>query len=1513
MSRIFLSHSSADEREAVALNFWLSENGWDDVFLDIDPRRGLVAGERWQEALRKAADRCEAVVFIVSPAWARSKWCLAEFLLAKSLHKRIFGVMLKEVPIGELPTEMTAEWQLCRLVGGGSTESIRFTYREAPDEITFLVEGMRRLKDGLHKAGLMADYFPWPPEDDPQRAPFRGLEPLDASDAAVFFGRDVEILRGLDALRGMRDSFDKKLLVILSASGTGKSSFLRAGLIPRLVRDDRHFFPLTPIRPEREPLYGERGLAHALHSAQAALKLPAANLGDIKARLRQGPAALAELLRQLQDAASRRILALPEGAKPPTLVLAVDQAEELFNADAGSEARSFLQLIGSVLRAGSQDDVSVIASVPTPLPLLVAFTVRSDRYEPLQTAPELAGLQSVVFDDLKPMQPTRFREVILGPAKRASAAGRKLVIEPVLVDKLVEECHEGADTLPLLGLTLSRLYRDYGGDGDLRLDEYKEMGGLANIVKTEAESILAADTATRERQLEALRAAFIPWLATINPQNDQLMRRVVRRTELPPESTALIDALAEKRLLLTDRRDGVTVVEVAHEALLRQWDVLATWLEAEREDLKDADVLERAVQAWKKSGRKHAWLMEGERLAIAEVLAAKSGFSKRLNECQEFLLASRRREDAKLDEEERRRRAELDAAHELALEQQKRAEIDARARLDAEANAGRLKNEQRRLIWALAGVVLIAVIAVGMFSRARLSEQQAKESSVRATAMRLATEAHAMLSGGRMEGDERALLQIIAGHRLSPGAVDGELWNALLKKHVLLLLMRSEESISSVAISPDGTRIVVGTFDNSLRLWDAKSGQALGLPFEGHEDIVYSVAFSPDGHRIVSGSADKTLRLWDAETGRQIGKPLQGHEDSVFSVAFSPNGRDIVSGSRDNTLRLWNVNTGEPIGAPFQGHTSSVHSVAFSSEGRRIVSGSSDKTVRQWDAMTGTPLGVPLRGHTDDVYSVGFSPDGSRIVSGGSDETLRLWDAQSGQPLGEPLKGHKNPISSVVFSPNGRRLVSGSWDMTLRLWDAQTGQPLGEPLTGHDNMVRGVAFSPDGCCIVSGGTDKSLRLWAAETDQSIGIPLTGHKEQVSSVAFSSDGHRIVSGSWDGNIRLWDAKSGQALGSPLLADKGGISAVAFGADNKHVVSDEGRNIRLFNIQTGLSIWRSTEGHEGSVSSVAFSIDGHSIVSGSWDKTVRRWDANTGQALGKPLEGHKDIVSSVAFSPNGRRILSGSWDGTLRLWSTESGVPLGAPFEGHQEPVLSVAFSPDGNRIVSASRDHTLRLWDASTGQRLGAPFEGHTDWVTSTAFSPDGNRIASGSSDGTFRLWDVQTGQPLGAPVEAHMGGVNSVAFSPDGSRIVSGGVDNTLRVWPGPAALPDELCAKLTRNMSRQQWRFWVSAGIEYQCQCPGLPIAPDDPNTKVAPQRCPGTPAESHFPLNHPRPNGRIGRSPAFGQNRLDRQLLGQSGHWGSVRPTAAMRRFAVVTLEVVSNDRSVLLAINGINPKAT
>ncbi|KAJ3874902.1 hypothetical protein F5051DRAFT_472557, partial [Lentinula edodes] len=350
--------------------------------------------------------------------------------------------------------------------------------------------------------------------------------------------------------------------------------------------------------------------------------------------------------------------------------------------------------------------------------------------------------------------------------------------------------------------------------------------------------------------------------------------------------------------------------------------------------------------------------------------------------------------------------------------------------------------------------------------------------------------------------------------------------------------------IHSVQYSPKGDKIGTGCDDNTVRIWDARTGTQIGVPLQGHDDGVSSVAFSPDGTIIVSGSQDKTLRMWDARTGTQIGEPLQGHEDWVSSVAFSPDGTRIVSGSGDKTLRMWDARTGTQIGEPLEGHDNWVRSSVFSPDGTRIVSGSYDKTLRMWDARTGTQIGEPMQGHDDGISSVAFSPDGTRIVSGSGDKTLRMWDARTGTQIGEPLQGHDDGVSSVAFSPDGTRIVSGSGDSTLRMWDARTATQIGVPLQGHDDWVSSVAFSPDGTRIVSGSDDKTLRMWNARTGTQIGEPLQGHDDWVRSVAFSPDGTRIVSGSDDKTLRMWDARTGTQIGEPLQGHDDWVSSVAF---------------------------------------------------------------------------------------------------------------------------------------------------------------------------------------------------------------------------------------------------------------------------------------------------------------------------------------------------------------------------------
>ena len=348
MSRIFISHSSANNAEAIALRAWLVSQGWEDIFLDLDPERGLKAGERWQAALKKAAERCELVIFLLSPAWAESKWCLAEFLLAKNFNKHIFGVIVKSTPLADLPSEMTAEWQLVDLTVGKRDHLI--TVAPPPDDetvsVAFASDGLERLRIGLMQAGLDARYFAWPPDNDPDRAPYRGMEPLDAEDAGIFFGRDGPTVIGLDLLRGLRDNPPPRLLVILGASGAGKSSFLRAGLIPRLARESQHFLPLPVIRPERAVLSGASGLIASLEKA-----FREAGLGRTRAEIRKaveaGPSGIASLLTEfLNENTTTPVDAGGQTLRPPTLILPIDQAEELFHTECAQEVSRVLEHSG---------------------------------------------------------------------------------------------------------------------------------------------------------------------------------------------------------------------------------------------------------------------------------------------------------------------------------------------------------------------------------------------------------------------------------------------------------------------------------------------------------------------------------------------------------------------------------------------------------------------------------------------------------------------------------------------------------------------------------------------------------------------------------------------------------------------------------------------------------------------------------------------------------------------------------------------------------------------------------------------------------------------------------------------------------------------------------------------------------------------------------------------------------------------------------------------------------------
>jgi WD40 repeat protein len=1326
--------------------------------------------------------------------------------------------------------------------------------------------------------------------------PYPGLRPFDACELPLFFGREAHVSRLIEILHS------KRFLSVVGPSGSGKSSLVRAGLLPALAMGwpgELSDWRMAIMRPGDRPL---RRLAEALlrpdvlgtelgalgYGEQGQVTEPANLPALIEGALRGPAQALADLV---TDADRHR------GPQPAfNLLVLVDQFEELFRfADQGQrqvdEAEAFVQLLLAAARAGQG----------AALRIHVVLTMRTDALHEcarFMDLPEAINQGQYLVPRLKQDE---LRRAITEPARVFEGQ-----VQPEVVDLLVRQVQNAPDELPMLQHALSRMWHSASqrnaAHPRINPDDLRTSGGVDAALSKHANEIFNSLPPDQQALADVLLRA-ITGRADGNQADTRRPQRlgaIATFAGLPasdgPRFEPVLRAFAAEGanfLSFGEPLGPDTVVDISHEALIRQWDrlrALAAW---------EADLAEQ-YRRWRNRCDDHrtrgGTLLEGADLAaalawqsgqgeadpvcgrlvpgggaqgtggtsgtsgagagdggnVARTFAPHADWAARYAlagapeaQAAEFSALAQFIAESQAEDQRRRLAREQEAQARLALDERvRRAELDAERRAAAEKQQRTAEDGRRRAQRLLVLATVVTVMALVAFALAwvakadaRMAEGKAlsaaadaRASQKSATVLRLAAEGQAMVNLVRPGGTERGLQQVLAAHRLQPGVEPYfALQSAFQQTSGLVRLMSASAPVVAVAISPDGTRIVSGSSDNMLRLWDARTGAPIGEPLKGHSDEVSSVAFSPDGARIVSGSLDKTLRLWDARTGVPIGEPLKGHSKVVTSVAFSPDGARIVSGSLDKTLRLWDARTGAPIGEPFKGHVIGVTSVAFSPDGARIVSGSYDFTLRLWDTRTGAPIGEPFKGHVIGVTSVAFSPDGKRIVSGSDDKTLRLWDTRTGAPIGESLKGHSQAVTGVAFSPDGKRIVSGSEDSTLQLWDARTGAPIGELLGGHFGSVNSVAFSPDGKRIVSGSSDATLRLWDARTGASLGEPLKGHFDFDTSVAFSPDGARVVSGSQDSALRLWDARTGKPIGETLKGHSSEVYSVAFSPDGARIVSGSDDNtLRLWDARTGKPIGEPLKGHSRPVTIVAFSPDGARIVSGSGDGTLRLWDSHSGAPIGEPLKGHSKVVTSVAFSPDGTRIVSGSDDKTLRLWDARTGAPIGESLKGHSQAVTSVAFSPDGKRIVSGSYDSTLQLWDARTGASIGEPLKGHSQAVTSVAFSPDGKRIVSGSLDRRLRLWDARTGAPIGEPLRGHPAGVNSVAFIPDGNHIVSVSADGTLRVWPVLNAWADALCEKLSHNMTREQWRQWVG-DLPYRRQCPNLPGPPDEPDPKAA------------------------------------------------------------------------------------
>jgi WD40 repeat protein len=1312
MSHIFISHSSRDTEQAARLLACLHAHGFVETFLDFDEHAGLAPGADWERTLYREIAGADAVVLILTKNWFDSKWCFAEFTQARALGKAIFPLI--EAPTGE--TFVSHDIQHLDLVKD----------REG---------GLAILASELTEVVVNArGGFDW----DPTRPPYPGLLAFDEADAAIYFGRDDDIRRLVERLNARRAQGGAKLIAVLGASGSGKSSLVRAGVLPRLKRDKRNWIVLPPFRPQLHPL---EELAQAVAVA----------LGS-GAEWRHWREAFAseDLTPVLSDLA--RDLRTTRGSNEAQILITIDQAEELFGTAERAGAEQFLRVLNSL-----QDER---------LPFLVVMTLRSDYLGELQQSPALTA----PFEEfsLKPMPLARVREIIEGPAR---AAG--LTVDDALISAAMSDAATG-DALPLLAFALRELYDRFGRKKHLTLEAYRALGDeagqlspLENAVRRKADEVLAAARPSAE-DLRALKEAFVPAMVRVNAEGEYA-RRPARFDVLPPNARPLIERLSRARLLVIQKEHDVTIVEVAHEALLRKWPLLRGWLDEEREFLIGKDQLEQDLLDWEMApaGEKTEALLSGLKLTRARgwLVDKPLQLSEAERKFIQVSVAFYEAETARREQFRRRiQQASVSAAMVLAI-------CLAGAMGEWWLAKVREATAESRELAAVAEQVVQSGGDLALALRTAVAAAERSPTDQAEHALRTALEGpleHLILHHG---GPVYVAAFSPDGRRLATASADhaARVWEASTG-HLLATLAGHSGSVNDVAFSPDGSRVVTASDDGTARVWEAATGRLLAT-LAGPGVEVRKAVFSPDGKRIATASADHAARVWNAETGGLL-DTLNGHSGVVCEAVFSPDGRQIVTASQDGTARLWNAETGALV-ATLAGHSRVVSSAAFSPDGKRIVTASWDQTARVWEAATGH-LVATLSGHSGSLYAAAFSPDGKRIVTASADHTAQVWEAETGHQT-TTLTGHTAPVNGAAFSPDGKRIATASEDGTARVWNADSGLLLAT-LNGGAGVVYDAAFSPDGDRIATASNDGTARVWDAD----IGHPLavsTGHTGRVSTAVFSPDGRSLLTAGEDATARLWESGSGRLLVT-LLGHGLWVYTAAFSPDGKRIVTASAdKTARVWDADSGRLLLTLT-GHTGRVNQAAFSPDGKRVVAASDDQTARVWDVETGAQL-VTLTGHGDVVNEAGFSPDGKLIVTASDDQTARVWDAETG-RLRATLT-HAAAVNEASFSPDGKRIVTASYDQTARVWEAKTGHLLET-LSGHSLWVYAAAFSPDGKRIVTASADKTARVWEAKTGRLL-ATLAGHTARVNAAAFSPDGKLIVTASQDSTARLWNAESGL----------------------------------------------------------------------------------------------------------------------------------
>jgi WD40 repeat protein len=1073
---------------------------------------------------------------------------------------------------------------------------------------------------------LAADRPAW----DPGRPPYPGLAAFDEGDAAVYFGRESQIADLIQRLHTVATDAESRFVCVTGASGSGKSSLVHAGVVSRLR--GRRWTVLPVVIPAGEPL--DR-LAAAFAQQSAA---------DPR-----------EVLQRLSDGEPVSVVG---GSRFGRVLLVVDQLEELVTLSGIEQREEFFGVLARALAADRR--------------LWVLATLRVEFLPELVESAHARLLANPVV--LGALRPAELVAVIERPAVLSG-----LVLEPGLVADAVEDTG-AVDALPLLAYLLQELYLGAGAGGVVTRQAYRALGGVAGALARQADAVftgLAADYGA-----DTVLATL---LLLVGMDGGEPTRRRVLLGDLSPVERAVVAAFTDARLLVTDSTapvGGAVTVQVAHEALFRQWPPLRQHVAAQAEHLRGRSELERWTADWEGSGRSADYLLTGDRLALAgRWLEVFRDGEQVAGGIKALIAASRGRDTAYL-----RQISEAIGRNVLA-------------NVEQDPQLG----------------ILLTVAA--------LTECPPTPTAVRAL-MASMTHSHAthVLTGHT--ASVRAVAWSPDGSRLASASRDGStrIWDAATGAELLALGDR-DELLDAVAWSPDCAWIATCGRGCPVNVFDTRTGMrvaALELP-----DFTRDLAFSPDGTRLAAASRDRVIRIFDTLTWRTVVE-LIGHGNEVWGVAWSPDGRRLASVSHDKTAIVWDAETGA-VQRTFTAHTRLMQGVGWSPDGTRIIVSSSDGKIMTWDVAE-FRLADAIAGYRDTPSWIRWSPDGRRIAFVCGDRTARIWDAERDAEVAV-LRGHGDIVWSASWSPDGTRIVTGSEDATVRVWYAAASGAELARLSGHDSGVRALSVSSDGLRLASAAYD-GVRVWDLTTGRQLG-PSRDADEQVRALAWSPDGHSIVTSGDDAVIRVRHVESDEervTLELPALAE-----AIVWSPDSTRLaVSSRDSLVRVLDARTGIELSRLVA-HTDWTAALAWSPDGSHLASGSDDRTARIWDLSSAEAV-HTLVGHQNWIDGVAWSPDGKYLASCSADWTIRIWNAATG-RLTDTLTGHEQRVRAIAWSPDGTRLASVSNDCTVRVWrpeerDESTV--IGV----HRQRVRTVAWLPDGRRVITGSIDATIRVWQA---------------------------------------------------------------------------------------------------------------------------------------------------------------------------------